>query len=130
MIPFDFLQVRARGGLGKKYLPDGPGPQGSADPLETQGRLWESHPGRRHLEPAGLQVLKEGQAPQAKGDTGQMDKAQDGQRGRTLVVPQAEMLFQIPYRQLNGMITNDKFCCTRWGELHLSWWRRPLRLRS
>jgi hypothetical protein len=30
---------------------------------------------------------------------------------------------------LNGMITNDKFCCTRWGQLQLSWWRRPLRLR-
>jgi hypothetical protein len=30
---------------------------------------------------------------------------------------------------LNGMITNDKFCCTRWGQLPLSWWRRPLRLR-
>ena len=31
---------------------------------------------------------------------------------------------------VNGMITNDKFCCTRWGTLPLSWWRRPLRLRS
>ena len=28
------------------------------------------------------------------------------------------------------MITNDKFCCTRWGQLQLSWWRRPLRLRQ
>jgi hypothetical protein len=32
--------------------------------------------------------------------------------------------------RFNGMITNDKFCCTRWHELQLSWWRRPLRLRS
>ena len=31
---------------------------------------------------------------------------------------------------LNGMITNDKFCCTRWCQLRLSWWRRPLRLRE
>ncbi len=31
---------------------------------------------------------------------------------------------------LNGMITNDKFCCTRWGILPLSWWRRPKRLRG
>ena len=30
---------------------------------------------------------------------------------------------------LNGMITNDKCCCTRWGTLSLSWWRRPRRLR-
>jgi hypothetical protein len=28
------------------------------------------------------------------------------------------------------MITNDKFCCTRWSQLQLSWWRRPLRLRQ
>ena len=31
--------------------------------------------------------------------------------------------------QLDGMISNDKFCCTRWGVLKLSWWRRPNRLR-
>ena len=31
---------------------------------------------------------------------------------------------------LNGTITNDKFCVTRWGKLQLSWWRRPLRLRQ
>src|SRR2546425_954538 len=33
-------------------------------------------------------------------------------------------------KNLNGMITNDKFCCTRWSQLQLSWWRRPLRLRQ
>lgn len=31
---------------------------------------------------------------------------------------------------LNGIITNDKFCLTRWGTLELTWWRRPLRLRD
>ena len=30
----------------------------------------------------------------------------------------------------NGIITNDKFCLTRWAELELSWWRRSLRLRD
>ena len=30
----------------------------------------------------------------------------------------------------DGIITNDKFCMTRYGKLQLSWWRRPLRLRS
>jgi hypothetical protein len=30
----------------------------------------------------------------------------------------------------DGLITNDKFCFSRWGRLRLSWWRRPLRLRS
>jgi hypothetical protein len=30
----------------------------------------------------------------------------------------------------DGIITNDKYCMTRYGKLQLSWWRRPLRLRS
>jgi hypothetical protein len=29
----------------------------------------------------------------------------------------------------NGLITNDKFCCTRWERLSLSWRRGHLRLR-
>src|SRR6267142_2643545 len=29
----------------------------------------------------------------------------------------------------NGIISNDKCCCTRWGVLQRSWWRRPHRLR-
>ena len=32
--------------------------------------------------------------------------------------------------QLNGTITNDKFCMSRTGRLTLTWWRRPLRSRS
>src|SRR5438876_2537663 len=43
---------------------------------------------------------------------------------------QAPVLFGIPEVQLNGMITNDKFCCTRWRQLQLSWWRRPLDRKS
>jgi hypothetical protein len=38
--------------------------------------------------------------------------------------------FLVGEKRLNGMITNDQFCCPRWGQLQLSWWRRPLRLRS
>jgi hypothetical protein len=30
----------------------------------------------------------------------------------------------------NGIITNDKFCLSRQGELQLTWWRRPLGLRE
>src|SRR5207244_1084044 len=46
----------------------------------------------RHLEPASFGVLEESQPPQAKGETGQMHEAQNGQRGRILVVLQAKML--------------------------------------
>jgi hypothetical protein len=38
--------------------------------------------------------------------------------------------FLVRKKGLDGMITNDKFCCTRWSQLQLSWWRRPLRLRQ
>jgi hypothetical protein len=47
-----------------------------------------------------------------------------------LKVGQQQPLFAEPEEMLNGMITNDKFCLTRWGALELSWWRRPLRLRN
>src|SRR4051794_9423812 len=30
----------------------------------------------------------------------------------------------------DGLITNDKFCLSRFGRLRLSWWRLPLRLRG
>jgi hypothetical protein len=40
-------------------------------------------------------VLEEDQAPYAKRPTGQMHKAQDGQRRRTLIVPQPKILFQV-----------------------------------
>jgi hypothetical protein len=47
-----------------------------------------------------------------------------------LVIAPTERLLGDTIEILNGMITNDKFCLTRWGELQLSWWRRPLRLRG
>src|SRR4051812_50019456 len=30
----------------------------------------------------------------------------------------------------DGLITNDKFCLSRFRQLRLSWWRLPLRLRG
>ena len=47
----------------------------------------------------------------------------------TLVCTQSQFGLEFPIDWLNGMITNDKCCCTRWGQLQLSWGRRPLRLR-
>jgi hypothetical protein len=32
--------------------------------------------------------------------------------------------------ELDGLITNGKFCCVRRLRLSLTWWRRPLRLRA
>jgi hypothetical protein len=31
---------------------------------------------------------------------------------------------------LDGLFTNDKFCLSRFGQLSLTWWRYPLRLRG
>lgn len=45
------------------------------------------------------------------------------------IVIQAQFGFRFLKTLFNGLITNDKFCCTRWGTLHLSWWRRPRCLR-
>jgi hypothetical protein len=42
---------------------------------------------------------------------------------------QAKGLLEEPEGVLDGLITSDKFCWTRYGQLHLAWWRRPLRLR-
>ena len=57
-------------------------------------------------------------------------RIRDPSGGEIHEVFQAPVLFGITEVQLNGMITNDKFCCTRWSQLQLSWWRRPLRLRQ
>jgi hypothetical protein len=40
-----------------------------------------------------------------------------------------QQMLQNPEGVFNGTITNDKFCLTRTGRLHLTWWRRPLRSR-
>jgi hypothetical protein len=41
-----------------------------------------------------------------------------------------EQVFAVAESLLNGLITNDKFCMTRTGQLRLNHWRRPLRLRT
>ncbi len=46
-----------------------------------------------------------------------------------LAIRKAGELFGVAEDKLNGLITNDKFCLSRWVALKLSWWRRPLRLR-
>jgi hypothetical protein len=46
-----------------------------------------------------------------------------------LVVIQSH-IFAIFKILFNGTITNDKFCLSRMGRLHLSWWRLPRCARS
>jgi hypothetical protein len=41
----------------------------------------------------------------------------------------AEGLLGEPDGVLDGLIASDKFCWTRYGQLRLAWWRRPLRLQ-
>ena len=43
---------------------------------------------------------------------------------------QMQQILTIAESFFNGLITNDKFCLTRRGQLKLTWWRRPLRLRK
>lgn len=43
---------------------------------------------------------------------------------------QIHMVFQKPESQLNGLITNDKFCMSRTARLQLSWWRLPRSVRQ
>ena len=101
MIPLDFLHIRTRSGIGKKDLPSSPSPQGPAHPLEAQRGFRQGHSRRGHVQPAGLHVLEEPKPPQTQGETGQRHKAQDGQRWRTLLGPQAKMLLQVTDGQFN-----------------------------
>ncbi|MDX2030717.1 MAG: hypothetical protein SF339_08610 [Blastocatellia bacterium] len=43
---------------------------------------------------------------------------------------ESEIPFDVAEAFLNGLIINDKFCLSRRHELNLTWWRRPLKLRS
>jgi len=43
---------------------------------------------------------------------------------------QSTPLFEPIDEALDGLITNDKFCFVRFLVLPLSWWRRPLRMRT
>jgi hypothetical protein len=45
-------------------------------------------------------------------------------------VSQVEQAFDGQESFFNGLITNDKFCMIRTGQLRLNHWRRPLRLRT
>ena len=54
----------------------------------------------------------------------------DGQFAPQGLTAQTLVILDLINDQLNGIITNDKFCMSRTGRLKLSWWRLPLRART
>lgn len=70
------------------------------------------------------------QPQQAVSDQAEGSVALERGEGPLATVGKAAHGFQLVEASLNGMITNDKFCCIRWEILRLSWWRRPKRLRG
>jgi hypothetical protein len=67
------------------------------------------------------------------GEVGREDDAAllqvDRRFGAHLDAMQPENTFAFLDSGFDGLITNDKFCFSRWDALRLSWWRRPLRFR-
>jgi hypothetical protein len=103
--------------------------------------LWALAPasgvGRRHLQTGRRQAVPVGlfdagpigQHPEHRhGQHQPVPGDADGLRAPRLL-PLPTHPFEGPEPHLNGTITNDKFCMTRTGWLHLTWWRRPLRSR-
>ncbi len=104
------------------------GEQAQAQPKEAQvAAIWPMQP----LEPAIAQRTNpEVHNPQI-GQAGNDQQAGESLRvAEMALVEMKAATFLVGEEGFNGMITNDKFCCTRWTDLQLSWWRRPLRLRS
>ena len=59
----------------------------------------------------------------------QTQQAHQTVNGLQLPLLNATPAFKALMIVLNGTITNDKFCMSRMGRLHLTWWRLPLRAR-
>ena len=64
-----------------------------------------------------------------RGDGGDRRPVRPGGGGGGDGLPAGQGLLFLQVDQLDGLITNGKFCCVRQVRLSLTWWRRPLRLR-
>jgi hypothetical protein len=70
-----------------------------------------------------------GQPPEAeKDDQQQPIQTRSIRDDRAFQIPATA--FEILEGRFNGLFTNDKFCLSRFGQLSLTWWRYPLRLRG
>jgi DNA-binding Lrp family transcriptional regulator len=105
-----------------------PRPKGGAYPRQKALARSEgsSPPVQRPAQPQDTGAVSSVATGAVQGfDTGpvqRLDRLEDEVQG-------LRQLVQALVDRLDGMISNDKFCCTRWGVLQLSWWRRPSRLR-
>ena len=118
-VGFGLGQGRVRAGArGFQGAADGVQRGGEGDPVGVQAGAGR---GADDDGPDGLvdgQVGPEFLAGQA-GSAAAQDPAGAAQVGLAFAVP-----------GLDGLITNDKFCCVRRVRLSLTWSRRPLRLRA
>jgi len=69
------------------------------------------------------------QVQQRRGHEDQTPMFPNGFGAPHAILVEAQVPLTVLIKRFDGMISNDKFCCTRWGALQLSWWRRPNRLR-
>ena len=67
---------------------------------------------------------------QGVNEQGERDGALDGAAGAVAGLPGAQDVAGVGEGLLDGLITNDKFCCVRRVQLSLTRWRRPLDLRD
>ena len=64
-----------------------------------------------------------------EGEEDECDVTLHSLRHPTLAGAQPGQLLGVAEASLNGVITSDKFCWSRYGQLRLAWSRRPMRLR-
>src|SRR6266566_3277598 len=67
---------------------------------------------------------------QRAGQHGERDSPLDRAADAVAGLAAAQDVADVAEGLLDGLITNDKFCCVRRLRLSLTWWRRPLRLRA
>jgi hypothetical protein len=60
----------------------------------------------------------------------QLPPALNALRISQAVVRPAQLILGLLEAVFDGLFTHDKFCLSRFGQLSLTWWRYPLRLRG
>jgi hypothetical protein len=132
-----FVPVPGSPGASRAW-PGGSGRGCGSAGLLTDGAESPADPGRGHRPgrlgplPGQPQVRGQGGGQPQLGVGGDDDPGPPVRGGRVAQFRgcPAQDLLEEPEGVLDGLITNDKFCCVRRLQLSLTWWRRPLRLRA